>query len=387
MRRRGRPLWVADHPAPAQQIAWKRADAGDLRRDPGGRRRLPEAAVHDHRRGRRGRCGPADPAAERRDRDRVRDRRHPLGCGRLHRHEPVGASQRQGRGGRPRRHPARPRHRLQGRLGDRAPGRRPRPARGGGLLRRPDPARLLRQGVRRRPDRARLRRLADLGLRPPRRRDLHQGRRRRGRPGRKDRGGDPRGRPTEPGGDRRQRRRQRRRLRRDGRRPLRDLRGYRGRGDAARGSLLHRRLRPRGGDLPAGARRRRDPRLDRRRILRAHPLGQRRAGALSGTDRLRIALGGRLLSDHQVADGGRTRQRRRIGGRGGARRRKRHRPLALFADRGRRHGLPVRDHRLLHLDPLPPGEDDRRARPRPATRPTSSRGSPRDFSRPRRRCW
>ena len=41
---------------------------------------------------------------------------------------------------------------------------------------------------RRRPDRARVRRLADLGLRPPRRRHLHEGRRRRRRPRRQDRG-------------------------------------------------------------------------------------------------------------------------------------------------------------------------------------------------------
>ena len=40
----------------------------------------------------------------------------------------------------------------------------------------------------RRPDRARVRRLADLRLRPPRRRHLHEGRRRRRRPRRQDRG-------------------------------------------------------------------------------------------------------------------------------------------------------------------------------------------------------
>ena len=36
----------------------------------------------------------------------------------------------------------------------------------------------------------------------------------------------------------------------------------------------------------------------------------------------------------------------------------RHRPVALRADRGRRDGGPVHHHRLLHVDPLPPGEDD-----------------------------
>ena len=89
----------------------------------------------------------------------------------------------------------------------------------------------------RRPGRARVRRLADLRLRPSRRRHLHEGRRRRRRPRRQDRGRHPRGRPAQPGRDRRQRRRQRRRLRRHGGRPVRDLRGHRGRGDAARHAL------------------------------------------------------------------------------------------------------------------------------------------------------
>ena len=56
----------------------------------------------------------------------------------------------------------------------------------------------------------RLRRLADLDLRAPRRRHLHQGRRRGRRPGRQGRSRHPRGRPAQPGRDRRQRRRQRR---------------------------------------------------------------------------------------------------------------------------------------------------------------------------------
>ena len=86
----------------------------------------------------------------------------------------------------------------------------------------------------RRPDRPRLRRLADLRLRPSRRRHLHEGRRRRRRPRRQDRGRHPGGRPAQPGRDRRQRRRQRRRLRRHGRRPVRDVRGHGRRRDAAR---------------------------------------------------------------------------------------------------------------------------------------------------------
>ena len=71
-----------------------------------------------------------------------------------------------------------------------------------------------------------LRRVADLDLRAPRRRHLHQGRRRRRGPGRQGRSRHPRGRPAQPGGDRGQRRRQRRRLRRHGRRPVRDLRRH-----------------------------------------------------------------------------------------------------------------------------------------------------------------
>ena len=72
---------------------------------------------------------------------------------------------------------------------------------------------------------ARLRRLADLDLRPSRRRHLHQGRRRRRRPGRQGRSRHSRGRSAQSGHHRRQRRRQCRRLRRHGGRPVRDLCG------------------------------------------------------------------------------------------------------------------------------------------------------------------
>ena len=81
--------------------------------------------------------------------------------------------------------------------------------------------------------RTRVRLFADLDLRAPRRRHLHQGRRRRRRPGRQGRGRHSRRRPAQPGGDRGQRRRQRRRLRRHGGRPVRDLCGDRGRHHAA----------------------------------------------------------------------------------------------------------------------------------------------------------
>ena len=64
-----------------------------------------------------------------------------------------------------------------------------------------------------------------------------------------------------------------------------------------------------------------------------------------------------LLPDHRLADersalarhrGSRQRPVRRLG----------HRPLVLRPDRALRHRRPVRDHRLLHVDSLPPGEDD-----------------------------
>ena len=92
----------------------------------------------------------------------------------------------------------------------------------------------------RRPGRARLRRLADLDLRPSRRRHLHQGRRRRRRPGRQGRGRHPGGRSAQSRHHRRQRRRQRRRLRRHGGRPVRDLRGDDRRHHGAGGDLLRR---------------------------------------------------------------------------------------------------------------------------------------------------
>ena len=154
---------------------------------------------------------------------------------RVHRHERRRALERPHGRGRPRGAAARVQGRVPRGLGDRAARGRSRPARrrrvllGAHRLDREQP----RLGGRR-PDRPRVRRLADLRLRPAGRRHLHEGRGRRRRPRRQDRGGHPRGRPSEPRGDRGQRRRQRRRLRRHGRRPLRDLRGHGGRGDAAR---------------------------------------------------------------------------------------------------------------------------------------------------------
>ncbi len=289
MRGRRRRLRTHSHPAPACQVPWQRPDAGNLGSCPGGRTGLPEPPVHDHRRGRGAARDRALAPAGLQDRDRLRDRRRPLRRHRLHRDERLGAGQLPRRRGRPRRCAAGARRRLQGRLGHRAPRRRPGAARRRRLLRDPGHHRQHRQGGRRRADRPRLRWLADLRLRPARRRHLHQGRRRRRRPGRQGRGGDPRGRSAQPGRDRRQRRRQRRRLRRHGRRPVRDLRGHLGRRDAARRPHLHHRLRPRGRDLPAGHRRRRDHRLDRRGALGADQNRQSRGRAVRRHDRLRRA--------------------------------------------------------------------------------------------------
>ena len=100
---------------------------------------------------------------------------------------------------------------------------------------------------------ARLRRLADLDLRPSRRRHLHQGRRRRRRSRRQGRSRHSRGRSAQSGDDRRQRRRQRRRLRRHGGRPVRDLCGDGRRDHGAGLDLLRRQGRARRGDaLSAG---------------------------------------------------------------------------------------------------------------------------------------
>ena len=75
----------------------------------------------------------------------------------------------------------------------------------------------------------RLRRGPPRDVHAGRRRHLHQGRRRRRRPGGQGRAEHPRGRPAQRRDDRRQRGRQRRRLRRHGRRPLRVVRRHAGR--------------------------------------------------------------------------------------------------------------------------------------------------------------
>ena len=70
-----------------------------------------------------------------------------------------------------------------------------------------------------------------------------------------------------------------------------------------------------------------------------------------------------------------------LGRRGRRGQRERHRPLALRPDRRRCHRAALRAHRLLHLDPLPPGEDDRarlRDRPRDQHHPGARTGLPVD---------
>ena len=70
-----------------------------------------------------------------------------------------------------------------------------------------------------------------------------------------------------------------------------------------------------------------------------------------------------VLPDHEVADGRPDLQEHALCGQLDHPRRQRHsqrlRLLALHADRHRRHGAAVRDHRLLHVHALPPGEDHR----------------------------
>ena len=290
---------------------------------------------------------------------RLRDRRRAVGLGRLHRHERLGARELARRRGRPRRRLARAQRGVPRRRDHRHARGGPRAARPGGLL-RPADGRLQRQPEDRRgrAHRPRLRGLADLRLREARRRDLHEGRRRGSGHRRQDRGRDPRGRPPQPGRDRRQRRRQRRRLRGDGGGPVRDLRRHRRGGDAAR----HPHLPP--GDesraLPARARRRRDHRVDHRDLRRALASRQRRAGALPGADRLGRDRRRRVRADHLLADERPHAAHRDVGGAVGATRRV-GQVLPLRADRHRRHGAAVRDHRLLHLDALLAGQEDRQS--------------------------
>ena len=322
----------------------QRAHARDRSRRAGGRRCIPAQAVH-HGRDRRDRAFP--PArllrqARLGDGDRLPDRRDALGRGRLHRDERrralERAHRRSGQGGAQ----ARAGRRVSRRLGHRPARRRPRALRRRRLLlgshRLAQPHSDFRD---RRSHRPRVRRLADLGVRASRRRHLHQGCRRRRRPGREDRGGDPRGRPAQPGRDRRQRRRQRRRLRRHGGRPVRDVRGHRGRGHAARHCVPDRRAVA----LPAVARRDLDPRVGDRHVLRARRPGPERdhQRPLQGRDRGDGPLGDRVHPGHARL---RRRQVQLLAA------------VRVGADRPGRHVLAGRDHRVLHGHALGPGQVD-----------------------------
>ena len=228
---------LVPHRLAAAAAGRQRADAGDRARRAGGRRRVPAPPVPDDR-GRRDRAVPPArllPLARLGDGDRLPHRRGPVGRRRLHRDERRRALERADGGGGPPWAAACAQRRLPRRIRHGPHGGRARPVRRRRLLR--DPHRLDRRHSAPgdpAPRRPRLRRLAHLRLRAARRRHLHEGRGRRRRPRRQDRGGDPGGRPAQPGRDRGQRRRQRRRLRRHGRRPVRDVRGDRGRRDAAR---------------------------------------------------------------------------------------------------------------------------------------------------------
>ena len=100
--------------------------------------------------------------------------------------------------------------------------------------------------------------------------------------------------------------------------------------------------------LPARARRRGDPRLDHRHLRRALARRQRRARALPGPHRLGRDRRRGLLPGHALADGRPQLQGRRRHDLAA----ERGRPLPVLAHRHRRHRAAVRDHRLLHLDAL-----------------------------------
>ena len=182
----------------------------------------------------------------------------------------------------------RPGSRIQGRRGYRTAGGRSRPARRRRLLlraaQRHDQRQRRRVATRAGGDGgAGLRRVADLHLRPPRRRNLHQGRRCRRRPGRQGRGRHPRGRSPQPRRHRRQRGRQRRRLRRHGRRPVRDLCGDHRRHHAPGRDLLHRCRAGRRADAAPGHRRHLHPDIDSWDLLRqTRPRQRHHEGAVQG---------------------------------------------------------------------------------------------------------
>ena len=133
---------------------------------------------------------------------------------------------------------------------------------------------------------AELRRVADLDLRPSRRRHLYQGRRCRRRSRRQGRSRHPRGRSAQPRGHRRQCRRQCRRLRRHGRGPVRNLCRDHRRDDAACQHLLRAAAARHDAAAAAGDRRGLHRHLGHRHLLRAPRRRQRdHEGAVQGADR------------------------------------------------------------------------------------------------------
>ena len=363
--------------------SWNAAHARDRCRHPGRRQGLSRPPIHHDRHRRRGHLFRARVSARNAAGDRLRPRRHSVRRCRLYRHEHLGPRQCQNRPGRHQE----PRRRLESRLplrcNHRHAGRRPRPSRRRGLLPHPDDDRRLcgqRSRGRRLAGRPRLRRLADLDLRPSRRRHLHQGRRRRRRSRWQGRSRHSRGRSAQPGDHRRQCRRQCRRLRRHGRRPVRDLRGDHGRHHGARRDLLRRPAGARSRHaLSAGDLRRLHPDLDRGHLLRqarAFPVDHGRP--LQGPDRHRPALD-RRPRHRDAADGwvGRYRHRQ-------WRRRQRLPPVHLRHHRPRHHRPDRLDHRVLHRHGQAPGRLDRpglRHRPRHERDPGSC-----DLARVRPRC-
>ncbi len=151
---------------------------------------------------------------------------------------------------------------------------------------------------------AQLRRLADLDLRPSRRRHLHQGRRRRRRHGGQGRSRHSRRRSAQPRHHRRQCRRQCRRLRRHGGGPVRDLCGD-DRGHHGAGLDLFRRRPARSADaVSAGDRGDVHHHLDHRHLLRAAGLEQFDHGrALQGRHRHRRAVADRALAADRLDRG------------------------------------------------------------------------------------
>ena len=196
---RGRArLWRADAADGPGGGGRQSADARDRRGDSGRCDGLPEPAVHDHCRRRHRDLHPTLDRPGLPCRPRLPDRCGALGCYRLYRHERLGAGQCAHRRGRQARPGAGAGRGLSRRRGHRHAGGGAGPA-GRLLLLRRALCLLCRRHRPRDPRhaggpaRAQLRRVPDLDLRPARWRHLHQGRRRRRRPGRQDRGRHSRG--------------------------------------------------------------------------------------------------------------------------------------------------------------------------------------------------